>query len=845
VTTSGATVTATVGATNIPDVNPSNNLATDTLSPLVADVSTTVSLPDSGTPGFNVTATVTYQNAATASGTITFTPIIGGIAQPPVTLAPGASTSLFVTTPVTTSGATVTATVGATNIPDVNPSNNLATDTLSPLVADVSTTVAAPASLPVGATYSATVTFVNLGGTTVTFTPSFTVNGTSVLGTRAIILSPGAFTTTQAPVATVTSAGSSITAGVGATSLPESTLTNNTATATVNPLQPNSSVSGRVWLDVNGDRIYNSGRDVDLSGYRVELINTSGVITGSATTSITGSYVITGQVPSSVAGTYTIRFRNPSGEVIVTTPFNQTSTTANGNVSTGTTTSVVGGTNTIGGAIDNVTLYVGDNTIEQNLPIDPSGVVYDAITRQPVSGAVVTLIGPDGNPVPGCRLVQGGATQTTDATGIYRFDIRPTCLTDGTPTPTGNYTLVVRPPVGYNSAPATQGGVSAPGVAVGVPSTVFTPPNLPGVEILMQPNISAPTVGVNGAAAVGSVGTQYFLTFFITPGQSAGVIHNHIPLDPLASGAVLISKVGDKTVAEVGDSVKYTIRIRNTSASPVSNVHVNDLLPAGFRYIPGTARLNATVLPDPAPVGNIGRSLTFILSSLGNTLTANTVWELTYFVRLGVGSQQGDGINRATAIFNGALGARVPSNTAQFRVRVEGGVFSNDGCIIGKVYVDCDGNHVQNNESGSRELGIPGVRLIMLDGTQITTDNEGKYSICGVKAQTHVIKVDRTTLPKGSRLLPSSNRNAGVGDSIFVDLKGGELARADFIEGSCSPDVLDQVKARRALGGVLAPEKEIPADLKIDNRPLQIEQQILPSLRPESPVSGNAGGKAQ
>jgi hypothetical protein len=123
----------------------------------------------------------------------------------------------------------------------------------------------------------------------------------------------------------------------------------------------------------------------------------------------------------------------------------------------------------------------------------------------------------------------------------------------------------------------------------------------------------------------------------------------------------------------------------------------------------------------------------------------------------------------------------------------------------------------------------------MLDGSFMITDNEGKYSICGVKPQTHVIKVDRSTLPKGARLLPSSNRNAGVGDSIFVDLKGGEMGRADFIEGSCSPEVLDQVKARRAQGGVLSPEKEIRPDLKIDNRPAEAQQQILPGVRPDVP----------
>jgi hypothetical protein len=214
----------------------------------------------------------------------------------------------------------------------------------------------------------------------------------------------------------------------------------------------------------------------------------------------------------------------------------------------------------------------------------------------------------------------------------------------------------------------------------------------------------------------------------------------------------------------------------------------------------------------------VGRALTFNVG----TIPANTSYELTYFVRLGVGSQQGDGINRATAAFPGANGVAVRSNTAAYKVSVQGGVFSNEGCIVGKVYVDCDGNFVQNNEGGSREVGIPGVRLVMLDGTWIVTDNEGKYSICGVKAQTQVIKVDKTTLPKGARLVPSSNRNAGVGDSIFVDMKGGEMHRADFIEGSCSPEVMDQIKARRAQGGTAIPETNKDSPLKPDYRPAEL-----------------------
>jgi uncharacterized repeat protein (TIGR01451 family) len=304
------------------------------------------------------------------------------------------------------------------------------------------------------------------------------------------------------------------------------------------------------------------------------------------------------------------------------------------------------------------------------------------------------------------------------------------------------------------------------------------------------------------------------------------VFNNHIPLDPLSTGALLVSKVGDRSVAELGDSIRYTIRLRNTTAQVLNNVVVEDVLPAGFRYIPGTARLGTTTLADPA--GATGRSLSFTLPV---PLAASGTQDLSYFVRLGVGSQQGDGINRATGVFDGPGGTRVRSNTAAFKVTVQGGVFSNEGCIVGKVYTDCDGNHVQNNASGSREIGIPGVRLVMLDGSYVITDSEGKYSMCGLKSQTHVLKVDRTTLPKGARMLPSSNRNAGDGNSLFVDMKGGELHRADFIEGSCSVDVLDQVKARRAQGGVQAPETENGGDQRIRPGGELPLQQILPAPR--------------
>jgi hypothetical protein len=100
------------------------------------------------------------------------------------------------------------------------------------------------------------------------------------------------------------------------------------------------------------------------------------------------------------------------------------------------------------------------------------------------------------------------------------------------------------------------------------------------------------------------------------------------------------------------------------------------------------------------------------------------------------------------------------------------------------------------------------VRLITSEGTTLIADSEGKYSLCGLPPRSTVLKVDPLTLPRGSRLVTSSNRNLGDAGSLWLDLKNGELHRADFIEGSCSNTVLEQVKARRAQGEVRAPETE-------------------------------------
>lgn len=458
------------------------------------------------------------------------------------------------------------------------------------------------------------------------------------------------------------------------------------------------------------------------------------------------------------------------------------------------------------GQISGITLNANDEITEQNLPLDPAGVVYDALTRQPVAGAVVVISGPTGFD-PSVHLIGGTAaqTQTTGTDGRYSFWLQNAF-------PTGTYTLQVTSPATYYPAPS----LILP-ACTSAPLAVGSAPN-PG---LVQQSDDAPSVLVAqhvpnacvGLVAGGAQTTQYYLSFSIVNGVSAPVLNNHIPLDPVSPSQLVLTKTGDKKMVEVGDALLYTLTVRNVSGATLPQITIRDRLPAGFTFIRGTARVNGLGVPDPQ--GGLGPVLGF---NLGGVATGSNA-TLTYRVRVGVGSQQGTGINTAQALGCGfAAGCLAPvtfqplphgvaSNESQYKVQVTGGVFTTDACLLGKVFVDCNNNHIQDAE----ELGIPGVRLYFSDGRFVVTDVEGKYSRCGITPRSHVLTADPSTLPTGSRLTTSSNRNLGDADSLFLDLKNGELHRGDFIEGSCTNQVLEQVKARRSQGEVRSVETEKPA----------------------------------
>jgi len=268
---------------------------------------------------------------------------------------------------------------------------------------------------------------------------------------------------------------------------------------------------------------------------------------------------------------------------------------------------------------------------------------------------------------------------------------------------------------------------------------------------------------------------------------------------PTADYRLVLELTTPRYQRELGEVPDFTVLVRNIGRSPLPNVVVTNLLPNGFTHVAGSSTRGgrpdlASRNPIANPSGGVGPSIGWPIGDM----TPGQVIRIDYRALIRTGASFNiDNITLSSAV-SSVPGLRVTSNTATVPIKLQRGLFDTRGMIAGKVYVQCDCDSIPGQGDG--EVGIPGVRVVMEDGTGAITDVEGKYNMLNVRAGLHVVKVDRTTLPAGATLVVLNTRNAGDANSRFVDLKAGELHRADFAEGSRSEDVLADVLRRRRAG---------------------------------------------
>ncbi|WP_158590408.1 SdrD B-like domain-containing protein [Noviherbaspirillum cavernae] len=531
-------------------------------------------------------------------------------------------------------------------------------------------------------------------------------------------------------------------------------------------------VNGYVYLDRDHTRVRpTDGSAAGLEGWTAQLTQ-NGTAVCTTTTDVNGFYQFDNlhcpgyEASGLPVGTgFEIGFNKDGNKypALPTSGDNRGSTTAAG-----------------GSVITNITLLASDEVVEQNLPLDPSGVVYDSVTRNPIAGAVVRIDGPAGfNPT--THLVGGNAaqSQTVGSDGYYQY-----LLQNGFPS--GTYTLSVTAPGGYLPAPSSNLPACNGAAVVGAlpnPALVQASDTAPGLSVTQQTDPSACVGMVPGGATT----TQYYFSFVITNGVSAPILNNHIPLDPVQVGSILVTKTTPLVNVARGDLVPYTITASNTLTTPIPGVNVVDQIPPGFKYRLGSATLNGVAV-EPVVKGRV-------LTWPNQRFVAKE--KKTYRLILTVGAGVGDGnyVNQAWAA-NNATNLML-SNLATATVRIVPDPTFDCPDIIGKVFDDRNANGYQDQD----EPGIPAVRVVTPRGLLVNSDSEGRFHVpCADipnadRGSNFVMKLDERSLPSGYRVTTENPRDVRITRGKVVKLNFGatihrviriELSDAAFVSGEVS-----------------------------------------------------------
>jgi hypothetical protein len=369
---------------------------------------------------------------------------------------------------------------------------------------------------------------------------------------------------------------------------------------------------------------------------------------------------------------------------------------------------------------------------------DPFGFVFDSESGASVNGATVTLINAmTGQPasvlaadgvtswpavvVTGQPVIDGGGVSFQLAPGEYLFPL----------VAPGQYRLKIQPPAPYTA-----------------PSAV-SPQNLAGI---LRPD------GTPVQISSGSYGAM----FAVTGTQAVRV---DVPVDKPGTAAT-ISKSASRATAQEGDVVFYTLTVGNPEANIKRAVVVVDKPARQLRIRPQSVRIDGAAAPGQVQFTPDGRVMTINLGSMA----AAAQHVITYAATVNQNATPGQAPNTATVTDSLGLSA-----TTHAVVQIVADMLTNRMTLVGRI---TDGGCMAD---GPRN-GIPGVRVMLEDGSYAVTDKDGRYHFDGLVPGDHVAQVAPTTLPQGGRFVDCarSTMTAGSAISRFVAGQGGMLKVADF-----------------------------------------------------------------
>ncbi len=302
-----------------------------------------------------------------------------------------------------------------------------------------------------------------------------------------------------------------------------------------------------------------------------------------------------------------------------------------------------------------------------------------------------------------------------------------------------------------------------------------------------------------------------------------------IPLSRPATGKLIIEKSVYPSVASIGDFVKWKITVKNKGSSTVFDTKVIDHLPRGFRYKNRTTKIDGISGTDPEISSN-GRELTWTLGNLNPGETKTIEFYTSVITSVPEGKLKNTAFAEGWADNDHII--KISSNEGFAYIKITKGIFTDKGYIFGKVFIDQNKNGIHDEN----EPVIQGAKIYLDNGRYAVTDIEGKYHFDNLNPRTYVVKIDKTSLPKGAKLLITGNRNAGDPSSVFADVYPGEMHKVNFALAPFNPE-MEIFQTIKKISGKITVKRGIE-DILVDpvDKRIKIKNFILIHNKIQKPI---------
>ncbi|WP_244506700.1 CARDB domain-containing protein [Phyllobacterium sp. YR620] len=284
-----------------------------------------------------------------------------------------------------------------------------------------------------------------------------------------------------------------------------------------------------------------------------------------------------------------------------------------------------------------------------------------------------------------------------------------------------------------------------------------------------------------------------------------------LELPAAQASSVTITKQAGLRQIRRGEKAPFIIKVINKNTSNVAGLTVLDRLPAGFRYVGGSATLNGKAV-EPRIDGSNLRFDNLTLGPKGDVVIRLQMLALST-------AGPGKHVNKAQAL--GSSGKRLaPEASAAVEIMVEP-VF-DCGDLIGRVFDDLNSDGYPNDG----ERGLPGVRIATVRGLLVTTDEFGRFHVACADlpdariGSNFIMKLDTRTLPAGYHLTTENPRvirlTAGKMSKLNFGAAQGRVVRLDLKDEAFEP-ALTTLKPRwdRGLDALIEMLKQQEATLRI------------------------------